>query len=82
MGETTWLACALPLPGLPPRDVLVRRLALEQNRLRRHDRRTSLEDLLRDRAEVLYRTCCEWWYEQDADATLALWARPDAWPDD
>lgn len=80
-GETTWLAGALPLPGLPPRDIVVRRLELEQNRLRRHDRRTSWEDLLRDRAEVLYRVCCEWWYEQDADATLALWAAPSTWPE-
>lgn len=76
----TWLAAALPLPGLPPADILTRRIRLELLRLRRHERRLSQEDLLRDRAEVLYRTACEWWYEHDPDAVLALWSDPSAWP--
>ena len=76
----TWLAAGLPLPGLPPADILLRRLRLELLRLRRHERRLSHEDLLRDRAEVLYRTACEWWYEHDPDAVLALWSEPSTWP--
>lgn len=76
----TWLAAGLPLPGLPPADMLQRRVRLELLRLRRHERRLSQEDLLRDRAEVLYRTACEWWYEHDPDAVLALWRDPSSWP--
>ena len=76
----TWLAAALPLPALPPQEVLARRIRLEVMRLRRHERRLSQEDLLRDRAEVLYRTACEWWYEHDPDAVLALWRTPSSWP--
>ena len=77
----TWLATALPLPGLPPVEVLARRVRLEVLRLRRHERRLSQEDLLRDRSEVLYRTACEWWYEHDPDAVLALWQDASSWPE-
>ncbi len=65
-GPTTgWLSSLLPLPALPDPGVLTRRLDLEAQRLRRHDRRLSWEDLLRDRPEVLYRTACEWIYVHD-----------------
>lgn len=76
----TWLAAALPLPGAPPADMLMRRLTLEYRRMRRHERRLTLEDMLRDRPEVLYRTACEWWFEHDPDAVLACWADPASWP--
>ena len=79
-GGGTWLAAALPLPGAPPADMLLRRLTLEYRRMRRHERRLTLEDMLRDRPEVLYRTACEWWFEHDPDAVLACWAAPASWP--
>jgi hypothetical protein len=55
-----WLAAAIPLPCAPPAGVLLRRLDLEHQRVRRFDRRLTWEDLLRDRSEVLYRTTFEW----------------------
>lgn len=63
--EDGWfLACALPLPGLPPRAGMVRRLFLELLRARRVERRASWEDALRRRAEVIYRTAMGWaWLE-------------------
>ena len=54
-----FLALGLPLPSLPHPTLVMRRLVLEYQRLRRHDRRLTWEDLLRDRAEVLYRCTCE-----------------------
>ena len=60
-----WLACALPLPVRPDVSILQRRLELEYQRLRRHDRRMTWEDILRDRSELVCRTVCEW-----------LWVRP------
>jgi hypothetical protein len=49
-------------------------MMLELQRLRRHERRLTWEDLLRERAEVVYRTACEWsWLHHEAE-TRALWA--------
>ena len=45
-----WVHC-------PPIDTLLSRLELEHLRLSRHERRLTWEDLLRDRAELLYRLC-------------------------
>ena len=41
----------------PPLDALLERLELEHLRLSRHERRLTWEDLLRYRAELLYRLC-------------------------
>ena len=41
----------------PPLDALIDRLELEHLRLSRHERRLTWEDLLRYRAELLYRLC-------------------------
>ncbi|MDG1479489.1 MAG: hypothetical protein P8R54_07855 [Myxococcota bacterium] len=68
-----WLAAALSLPEPPPPEILLRRMMLELHRLRRHDRRLSWEDLLRERAEVVYRTACEWSWLECCAETLALW---------
>ena len=46
-----WVHC-------PPIDTMISRLELEHLRLSRHERRLTWEDLLRDRAELLYRLCC------------------------
>lgn len=63
--EGWFLACALPLPGLPPRAGLTRRIFLELLRLRRDERRATWEDALRRRPEVLYRTALSWaWLER------------------
>jgi hypothetical protein len=62
-GPDGWvLVAGLPLPALPPAESLSARLHLELLRLRRRERRLSFEDLLRDRGEVLYRSCAEWLY--------------------
>ena len=53
------LNLSLPLPAAPARQLVHRRLWLELQRLRRHDRRLTWEDLLRDRSEVLYRCTLE-----------------------
>lgn len=61
--EGWWLAAGLALPGLPPVAGIVRRLSLEMLRLRREERRSSWEDLLRKRGEVLYRLALGWaWF--------------------
>ena len=61
------LVAALPLIRTPPVDVIQRRLWLEYLRLRRRERRLSWEDLLRERGEVLYRSCFEWlWLQLEA----------------
>jgi hypothetical protein len=49
----------LPLPAVPDRPVLARRIVLELWRARVHERRMSVEDLLRARPEVLVRAACE-----------------------
>lgn len=75
-----FLSCALPLPTMPDPDVLLRRLVLEYQRLRRHDRRMTWEDLLRDRGEVVARTACEWLWVHEPDAVMPLWQRwADGW---
>ena len=72
--ERFWLAGVVPFPALPTPAVLLRRLTLEHQRLRRHDRRLTWEDLLRNRPEVLYRTACEWsWKHVGPERTLACW---------
>jgi len=71
--EGWWLVGGLPLPSVPDVDILCRRLELEQLRLRRHSRRLTWEDFLRDRGEVLYRTCCEWLWMHDHEAALPCW---------
>ena len=58
------LVAGLPMPQVPPADPVRARLKLELIRLRRRERRLTWEDLLRERSEVLYRTACEWLYEQ------------------
>ena len=68
-----WLACALPLPTLPDPDVLQRRLVLEYQRLRRHDRRMTWEDALRDRGEVVVRAVCEWLWVHAPHQVMPLW---------
>lgn len=69
-----WLAGVVPFPRIPSPQILLRRLTLEHQRLRRHDRRLTWEDLLRNRPEVLYRTACEWsWKHVGPEPTLACW---------
>ena len=70
-----WVSGALPLPHAPPVSVLMRRLTLELYRLRRHERRLTWEDLLRERAEVLYRSVCEWSWLNHHDEVLRCWSR-------
>lgn len=68
--EQGWfLAAAFPLPGVPPRIGLTRRVFLELLRVRRAERRATWEDALRRRSEVIYRTALSWaWLAtQDAD---------------
>jgi hypothetical protein len=56
-----WFAsCAIGLPTVPDLAWLERRVHLELIRHRRHDRRSNWETLLRDRCEVLYRSCATW----------------------
>jgi len=71
-----WLACALPLPSLPDPQILQRRVVLEYQRLRRHDRRMTWEDVLRDRSELVVRTACEWLWVHAPDAVMSCW---EAW---
>jgi len=70
-----WLACALPLPVCPDLAIVQRRMWPEVWRLRRHDIRVTWEDVLRDRGEALYRTCSEWLWWHEPDATRELWRR-------
>ena len=59
-----FFVAGLPLKRVPPVDMVTRRLRQEMIRLRRRERRFSWEDLLRERGELLYRTCFEWlWLE-------------------
>ena len=56
-----WVAhTALGLPEAPPRDLLLRRLTLALQRVRRQNRRATWEDVLRARAPLLYRICATW----------------------
>ena len=58
-----WHAAAcMGLPETPPLRPLLRRLHLELMRCRRRERRTTWEDLLRSRSEVLYRSVATWWH--------------------
>ncbi len=63
--DGTWLACGLGLSVCPPVDNLMPRLMLELQRIRRHELRYTWEDLLRDRGELLVRSCCEWLWLHD-----------------
>ena len=68
-----YLAAALPLLRTPPAHVIRRRLWLEYLRLRRRERRLSWDDLLRERGELLYRSCFEWLWLQLEDGDSAPW---------
>jgi hypothetical protein len=72
-GQDWRLACGLPLPQLPPKAPLVGRLELELLRLRRRERRMTWEVMLRERSEVLYRTCCEWLWLQYKEGDQMPW---------
>ena len=75
-GPDGWfLAAALPLPAVPDPAPVARRLRGELLRLRRHDRRITWEDLLRDRGELLYRSACEAVGPAAEAAVAALFAR-------
>ena len=71
--EGAYLAASLPLIRRPPVSVIERRLRLEYFRLRRRERRLSWEDLLRERGEVLYRSCFEWLWLQMMDGDGRPW---------
>lgn len=59
--DGSWHAnMAISLRQAPPPSWLERRLHLELLRLRRHDRRANWETMLRQRGEVLYRSCAVW----------------------
>lgn len=74
-----WLACALPLPLVPDPAPIMRRMTWEMWRMRRHELRLTWEDLLRERGEVLTRTCYEWCWEQAAGPVAR--GRGWRWPD-
>jgi len=72
---TGWaLSCGLPLPRIPPVEMLTRRLDLELLRIRRRERRLTWEVLLRERGEVLYRTACEWLWTEFASGDQVPWS--------
>jgi len=52
-------AMVQPLPRVPDAEAVLRRLTLALWDERRRDRRTTFEDLLRQRPELLYRTCLQ-----------------------
>ena len=56
---------AISIPSAPSAAWLTRRMRLELQRLRRHDRRANWETVLRTRAEVLYRSCAIWNWTQE-----------------
>lgn len=70
--EGWFLSVALPLPGVPPRAGLTRRLFVELLRCRRVERRTSWEDVARRKSELVYRAALGW-------AWLALKDAPGGW---
>ncbi len=69
----SYLAAGLPLIRPPSASVIQRRVHLEWLRLRRRERRLSWEDVLRERSEVLYRSCFEWLWLQLADGDSLPW---------
>lgn len=78
-GPDGWfLAAALPLPAVPDPTPISRRVRAELLRLRRHDRRITWEDLLRDRGELLYRCTCESFGPALHGAAADAFARWDA----
>ena len=68
-----YLAASVPLIRTPPPDRILARVRLEWLRLRRRERRLSLEDALRERSEVLYRSCLEWLWLQLSNQTDPAW---------
>lgn len=78
-GPKGWfLAAMLPLPAVPPVAPLRRRLQLELLYLRRLERRTTWEDLLRGRPELLYRELMTWAWAQVRDTERWEWAFPES----
>jgi len=69
----SFLAAGLPLIRVPTVSVIERRIHLELLRLRRRERRLSWEDILRERGEVLYRSCFEWLWLQLSDGDSLPW---------
>ena len=67
------LVASVPLIRRPPADFIVRRLRLEWLRLRRRERRLSFEDTLRERSEVLYRSCMEWMWLSCSESETRPW---------
>lgn len=55
-----WLSGRIALPAVPPVPVLERRMMLELMRIRLFERRATWEDTLRDAADTVIRTACEW----------------------
>jgi len=68
-----FLVASVPLMRVPPASVIERRVRLEWLRLRRRERRLTWEDALRERSEVVYRSCCEWLWLQFADSDTRPW---------
>lgn len=69
----SYLAASLPLIRRPPASVIKQRVHLEWLRLRRRERRLSWEDALRERSEVLYRSCFEWLWLQLSESDSPPW---------
>ncbi len=67
------LVASIPLIRRPPVEVIRRRVWLEWLRLRRRERRLSFEDTLRERSEVLYRSCMEWLWLSCTEAGIRPW---------
>jgi hypothetical protein len=55
-----FLAASIPLIRRPDTASIQARLTLEWLRIQRRERRLSIEDVYRERSEVLYRSCMEW----------------------
>ena len=68
-----YLTAGMPLIRVPAVMVIERRLRLEYLRLRRRERRLSWEDMLRERGEVLYRSCFEWLWLQLEEGDSRPW---------
>ena len=67
------LVASIPMIRRPPAEPILRRLRLEWLRLRRRERRLSLEDVLRERSEVLYRSCLEWLWLHCVESGTRPW---------
>ena len=66
--EGPWIAeMAMGLGQLPPVAALRRRMTLAHWRLRTLERRSTWEDVLRRRPELLYRFCAAWWWSVCAE---------------